>query len=90
MQGSPTLRALSRETYRHALAVTAVRPGLDGTPFLYTLNMSCPQDLWDDVQPGFAQGVASFRHVEAHLNLAAACHALLDCVCSVCACIQQC
>lgn len=60
-QGSPTLRALSRETYRHALAVTAVRPGLDGTPFLYTLNMSCPQDLWEDVQPGFVQGVASFR-----------------------------
>jgi hypothetical protein len=42
-QGSPTSYARERETYRHALAATAVRPGLDGTPYLYTLNLSCPQ-----------------------------------------------
>jgi hypothetical protein len=39
------------ETYRHALAVTTTRPGLDGKPYLYTLNMSCPQvssvECWD-------------------------------------------
>jgi len=38
-----------------------VRPGLDGTPFLYTLNLSCPQELWDDVSAGFAKSVESFR-----------------------------
>lgn len=38
-----------------------MRPGLDGTPFLYTLNMSCPQELWEDALPGFQAGIASFR-----------------------------
>ena len=33
----------SRETYRHALAVTAMRPGLDGKPYLYTLNLACSE-----------------------------------------------
>jgi hypothetical protein len=43
-QGSPTpQQQRSTETYRHALAVTAVRPASDGTPFLYTLNLSCPE-----------------------------------------------
>lgn len=60
-QGSPTLRTLARETYRHSLAVTAMRPGKDGSPFLYTLNMSCPEEAWTDLQPAFARGVASFR-----------------------------
>ncbi|KAL4430349.1 hypothetical protein ABPG77_002155 [Micractinium sp. CCAP 211/92] len=60
-QGSPTLRTLSKETYRHSLAVTAMRPGLDGTPYLYTLNLSCPQELWEDAEAGFAASVASFR-----------------------------
>jgi hypothetical protein len=42
-QGSPTVANPRPETFRHALAVTTVRPGSDGTPYLYTLNMSCPQ-----------------------------------------------
>ena len=42
-------------------AVAAVRPGTDGTPFIYTLNMSCPEELWGDLQPAFARGVAAFR-----------------------------
>ncbi|KAI7843157.1 hypothetical protein COHA_003141 [Chlorella ohadii] len=60
-QGSPTLRTATLETYRHALAVTAVRPGLDGSPYLYTLNMSCPQELWGDLEAAFQRGVDSFR-----------------------------
>lgn len=39
----------------------AVRPALDGTPFLYTLNMSCPQELWPDLEAAFQRGVDSFR-----------------------------
>lgn len=42
-QGSPTAADRSQETFRHALAATAVRPGMDGTPYLYTLNLSCPE-----------------------------------------------
>lgn len=42
-QGSPTVANPRPETFRHALAVTTTRPGLDGTPYLYTLNLSCPQ-----------------------------------------------
>lgn len=53
--------ALSKETYRHSYAVTGYRPALDGTPFLYTLNLSCPQQLWDDMEPGFKQAIDSFR-----------------------------
>lgn len=53
----------SRESYRHALAVTGVRAGTDGTPYLYTLNFSCPQQLWPDLEAAFARGVESFRWV---------------------------
>lgn len=42
-QGSPTSADRSPETFRHALAVTTVRPGMDGSPYLYTLNLSCPE-----------------------------------------------
>lgn len=53
---------LQRMWLRHPLPpCAAVRPGLGGEPFLYTLNLSCPQELWDDVQAGFAASVASFR-----------------------------
>ncbi len=41
------------QTYRHALAVTAMRPDSQGMPYLYTLNMSCRQAMWDDLQPLF-------------------------------------
>eukprot|EP00195_Chlamydomonas_chlamydogama_P003864 CAMPEP_0202921462 /NCGR_PEP_ID=MMETSP1392-20130828/77409_1 /ASSEMBLY_ACC=CAM_ASM_000868 /TAXON_ID=225041 /ORGANISM="Chlamydomonas chlamydogama, Strain SAG 11-48b" /LENGTH=251 /DNA_ID=CAMNT_0049615033 /DNA_START=212 /DNA_END=967 /DNA_ORIENTATION=+ len=66
-QGSPTPLNPSKETYRHALAVTSVRPGLDGTPYLYTLNMSCRQELWDDLLPLFRQAASSFK-LEATTN----------------------
>jgi len=59
-QGSPNLISSQRETYRHAMAVTAARPGLDGSLFLYTLNLACPQELWADIELGFKASVASF------------------------------
>lgn len=59
-QGSPTIANRSRESYRHALAVTSYRTGTDGTPYLYTLNLSCPQELWSELEPQFQKAVASF------------------------------
>ena len=59
-QGSPTLLSSSGTTYRHARAVTASRPGLDGEVFLYTLNLSCPEERWEDLQEPFKQAVDSF------------------------------
>ena len=59
-QGSPTLTSQSGTTYRHARAVTAVRPGLDGELFLYTLNLSCPEERWEDLQEPFLKSVESF------------------------------
>ncbi|KAF6251169.1 lumen targeted protein [Scenedesmus sp. NREL 46B-D3] len=63
-QGSPTVANPRAETYRHALAVTTTRPGLDGKPYLYTLNMSCPQSMWADMADGFKAAVDSFALVE--------------------------
>eukprot|EP00887_Chlorella_sp_A99_P002941 scaffold24.g2941.t1 len=60
-QGSPTSSSPARETYRHSLAVTALRPGLAGTPFLYTLNLTCPQALWAGLEGPFRRSVDSFR-----------------------------
>jgi hypothetical protein len=39
-QGSPTITSRTKESFRHALAVTTYRPGQDGSPYLYTLNLS--------------------------------------------------
>jgi hypothetical protein len=60
-QGSPSERSPGvRETYRHAWAATGVRAGKGGEPFLYTLNLSCPQDLWSKLGPAFEASAASF------------------------------
>jgi len=61
-QGSPSQRSYdgARETYRHAWAVTGVRAGKGGEPYLFTLNLSCPQDLWASLGPAFAASAASF------------------------------
>ena len=61
-QGSPSARSYdgARETYRHAWAVTGVRAGKGGEPYLYTLNLSCPQDLWARLGPAFQAAAASF------------------------------
>jgi hypothetical protein len=60
-QGSPTMVEYTKETYRHAYAVSTVRPGTDGTPYLYTLNMSCRQEMWADLSPLFKQSVEGFK-----------------------------
>lgn len=59
-QGSPTITNRGRESYRHALAVTSWRPAMDGTPYLYTLNLSCPEELWGELEPLFRRAVDSF------------------------------
>ncbi|KXZ53907.1 hypothetical protein GPECTOR_6g825 [Gonium pectorale] len=59
-QGSPTITTRSRESYRHSLAVTSWRAGLDGSPYLYTLNLSCPEDLWPELEPLFKRSVEAF------------------------------
>ncbi|KAG2496712.1 hypothetical protein HYH03_005125 [Edaphochlamys debaryana] len=59
-QGSPTITNRSRESYRHQLAVTSWRAGLDGTPYLYTLNLSCPEELWPSLEAPFRKAVQSF------------------------------
>eukprot|EP00775_Hariotina_reticulata_P002083 gene2083-2402_t len=60
-QGSPTIASRKAETYRHALAVSTTRPGLDGSPYIYTLNLSCPQALWKDLSGSFQIAVDSFK-----------------------------
>eukprot|EP00884_Botryococcus_braunii_P001097 jgi/Botrbrau1/10989/Bobra.0234s0014.1 len=62
-QGSPSLRSAERETYRHAWAVTSSRPAADGTPYLYTLNLSCPDDIWPTLGPAYRDAVESFKLV---------------------------
>lgn len=41
------------QTYRHALAATAVRVAGDGVPYLYTYNLACRQEQWEVLQPMF-------------------------------------
>jgi hypothetical protein len=60
-QGSPTMLSSTGTTYRHARAVTVMREGLDHEPFLYTLNVSCPQERWEDLEEPFMRAVESFK-----------------------------
>ncbi|KAK9842313.1 hypothetical protein WJX81_006041 [Elliptochloris bilobata] len=60
-QGSPSIRSADRENYRRAWSVTATRPGLNGTPYLYTLTLSCPDEQWGAFGEGFRHSQASFR-----------------------------
>eukprot|EP00959_Pyramimonas_sp_CCMP1952_P297787 6229580-Pyramimonas_sp.AAC.1 len=55
-QGSPNASEVySKETYRHSLAVTAVRGD-----YLYTLNVAAPEKRWASVAAGFAETQQSF------------------------------
>lgn len=64
-QGSPTLRTTTKETYRHSLAVTGIRPGQEeGSLYLYTLSLSCPEDLYGELEGDFRHCIESFRLVE--------------------------
>lgn len=60
-QGSPNLYDTSRDTYRVGLCVTGARPGLEGTPFLYTLALSAPSKAWPKLEAGFKSAVDSFE-----------------------------
>eukprot|EP00192_Tetraselmis_astigmatica_P021173 CAMPEP_0117682430 /NCGR_PEP_ID=MMETSP0804-20121206/19656_1 /TAXON_ID=1074897 /ORGANISM="Tetraselmis astigmatica, Strain CCMP880" /LENGTH=296 /DNA_ID=CAMNT_0005492543 /DNA_START=14 /DNA_END=904 /DNA_ORIENTATION=- len=60
-QGAPNLSSGRLESFRHALAVTTVRPGLNGSPYLYTLNLACPDTIWDNLEPVFREAVNSFE-----------------------------
>jgi hypothetical protein len=64
MQGSPSLANRNKETYRHCWSVTSYRPGMDGTPYLYTLTLSCPDEEWPNLGPLYAQAQQSFRLVD--------------------------
>jgi len=59
-QGSPSSRTASKESYRRAWALTAVRKGKNGAPYLFTLNLACPQDLWPALGPAFKAAALSF------------------------------
>jgi hypothetical protein len=52
----PAPACCAAQTYRHALAVTTVRPDTQGVPYLYTLNLACRQEMWDDLRPLFEVG----------------------------------
>ena len=41
--------------------MTATRPGLDGTPYLYTLTLSCPDEEWQAFSEGFRRSQATFQ-----------------------------
>lgn len=60
-RGSPTMLEATKETYRHQYAVSAVRKGDDGTPYIYTFSVQCPEALWRDGEAGFREAVRSFR-----------------------------
>lgn len=70
-QGSPSERSVTaagggaKETYRHAWASTGVRYSSkrdsNPTPYLYTLNLSCPQDLWPLLGDAFRAAAESFE-----------------------------
>ena len=66
-QGSPSERSVgsgtgAKETFRHAWASTGVRNGKgNSVPYLYTLNLSCPQDLWPLLGDAFRAAAESFE-----------------------------
>ena len=60
-QGSPNLYDSSKDTYRVGLCVTGMRPGLEGTPYLYTLSVSAPSKAWPKLEGGFKEAVNSFK-----------------------------
>ncbi len=46
---------------RHAWSVTSSRPGLDKSPYLYTLTLSCPDEKWPTIGPIYEACQKSFR-----------------------------
>eukprot|EP01025_Chloroclados_australasicus_P011138 TRINITY_DN1481_c0_g1_i1.p2 TRINITY_DN1481_c0_g1~~TRINITY_DN1481_c0_g1_i1.p2 ORF type:complete len:301 (-),score=21.95 TRINITY_DN1481_c0_g1_i1:336-1208(-) len=60
-QGSPNIMNPDIQTYRRALAVTAVRPASSGKNYLYTFNIAAPEQIWMDLDEAAKQSLASFQ-----------------------------
>ncbi|GAB5354082.1 hypothetical protein AAMO2058_000089000 [Amorphochlora amoebiformis] len=46
---------------RHNLAVSAARKGQGDTLYLFSLNMGCPETIWEEMKPLFYEAANSFR-----------------------------
>jgi hypothetical protein len=60
-RGSPNIFDPRKDTFRRGLCVTGVRRGQGGSPFLFTLALSCPSVAWDDLRRGYQEAVESFE-----------------------------
>lgn len=62
MQGSPsTFTPTERETFRKASSVTTWRVGKDGKPYLYTLNLACPEERWSELGGLYHKAADTFK-----------------------------
>jgi len=61
-QGSPsTFTPTERETFRKASSVTTYRVGKDGKPYLYTLNLACPEERWAELGGLYHKAADTFK-----------------------------
>lgn len=61
-QGSPsTFTPTDRESFRRGSSVTSWRAGKDGKPYLYTLNLACPEERWAELGGLYHQAADSFK-----------------------------
>ena len=62
VQGSPsTFTPTDRESYRRGSSVTSWRAGKDGKPYLYTLNLACPEERWAELGGLYHKAADSFK-----------------------------
>lgn len=83
MQGSPsTFTPTERETYRRGSSVTTWRAGKDGRPYLYTLNLACPEERWAELGGLYHKAADSFRLTPpTKVTLRACTNPMLSCFC---------
>ncbi len=61
-QGSPsTFTPTDRESFRRGSSVTSWRAGKDGKPYLYTLNLACPEERWAELAGLYHKAADSFK-----------------------------
>lgn len=61
-QGSPsTFTPSERETFRRGSSVTTWRAGKDGKPYLYTLNLACPEERWAELGGLYHKAAETFK-----------------------------
>ncbi|DBA69530.1 TPA: hypothetical protein ACH3X2_012730 [Trebouxia sp. C0005] len=61
-QGSPsTFTPTDRESFRRGSSVTSWRAGKDGKPYLYTLNLACPEERWAELGKLYHKAADSFK-----------------------------